>query len=179
MSLLNISILNELIIEKGILMPDQILNEARKEIIRSLNPEGGDESKDGMDCILCAIDFKNNKMQYACANNSLYLIRDYKLIISETDKMPVGLSHDNNKPFRLHQMDLQKNDSLYLITDGYPDQFGGARGKKFKHKQLQELLLGIHKADIESQRTSLNNKFEEWRGELEQVDDVCVIGIKI
>ena len=179
MSLLNISILNELIIEKGISTPDQILNEARKEIVRSLNPEGGDESKDGMDCILCAIDLKKNKMQYACANNSLYLIRNNELIISETDKMPVGLSHDNAIPFRLHEMELCKNDTLYLITDGFPDQFGGPKGKKFKHKQLQELIVRTNDLDAEKQKAELNNAFEKWKGELEQVDDVCVIGIKI
>lgn len=179
MSLLNISILNELIIEKGVLRPDLILNEARKEIIRSLNPEGGDESKDGMDCILCAFDFKNNKLQYACANNSFFIVRDEKLIISETDKMPVGLSHDNEKSFALHEMDFKKNDQLFLITDGYADQFGGAKGKKFKYKQLQELLLKLSVKNTEEQKETLNNEFENWKGNLEQVDDVCVIGIKI
>jgi serine phosphatase RsbU (regulator of sigma subunit)/Tfp pilus assembly protein PilF len=179
MSLLNISILNELIIEKGISTPDQILNEARKEIIRSLNPEGGDESKDGMDCILCAFDFKKSKLQYACANNSFFLKRGDELIISETDKMPVGLSHDNEKSFTLHEMEIRKNDVLFLITDGYADQFGGPKGKKFKYKQLQEVLLRIGNSDIELQKKELNSEFENWKGQLEQVDDVCVIGIKI
>lgn len=179
MSLLNISILNELIIEKGFSRPDQILNEARKEIIRSLNPEGGDESKDGMDCVLCALDIKNNKMQYACANNSFYLIRNGQLIISETDKMPVGLSHDNSASFTLHQLDLQKGDNLFLITDGYADQFGGPKGKKYKYKQLQELLLSIHTKNVSVQKEELNTQFEKWRGNLEQVDDVCIVGIKI
>lgn len=179
MSLLNISILNELIIEKQITSPDIILNEARKEIIRSLNPEGGDESKDGMDCILCAIDFKNSRMKYACANNSFYLIRDGQSIISETDKMPVGLSHDNEKPFTLHEMDLQKGDNLFLITDGYADQFGGPKGKKFKYKQLQDILIRVSNLETTDQKTRLSTAFENWQGQLEQVDDVCVIGIKI
>lgn len=179
MSLLNISILNELIIEKGIVRPDLILNEARKEIIRSLNPEGGDESKDGMDCILCAFDFKNNKLQYACANNSFFLKRGEELIISATDKMPVGLSHDNEKPFTLHELNFVKNDMLFLITDGYADQFGGPKGKKFKYKQLQDVLLRIGNLDTETQKKELNNEFENWKGQLEQVDDVCVIGIRV
>ncbi len=179
MSLLNISILNELIIEKEISTPDQILNEARKEIIRSLNPEGGDESKDGMDCILCAIDLKKNKMQYACANNYFLLVRNKELIISATDKMPVGLSHDNEKSFTLHEMELCKNDTLYLITDGFPDQFGGPKGKKFKHKQMQELILRTNDMSAEDQKAELNRTFEKWKGDLEQVDDVCVVGIKI
>jgi serine phosphatase RsbU (regulator of sigma subunit) len=179
MSLLNISILNEAIIEKEISRPDQILNEARKEIIRSLNPEGGDESKDGMDCILCALDLKNGKMQYACANNSFFLVRNNEMIISETDKMPVGLSHDNQRSFRIHELELKKGDTLYLITDGYADQFGGEKGKKYKYKPLQELLLKIHTEDSEKQKEILNKDFEEWKGHLEQVDDVCLIGIKI
>jgi len=179
MSLLNISILNELIIEKEVNSPDKILTEARKEIIRSLNPEGGDESKDGMDCILCAIDLKNKKMQYACANNSFYLIRNGELIISETDKMPVGLSHDNDKPFSLHETILQEGDLLYLITDGYADQFGGEKGKKFKYKPLQDLLVKHRTEGMEKQKEILLKEFEDWKGHLEQVDDICMIGIKI
>lgn len=179
MSLLNISILNELIIEKGFSSPDLILNEARKEIIRSLNPEGGDESKDGMDCILCAFDFKKGKLQYACANNSFFLLRGNEIIVSETDKMPVGLSHDNEKSFSLHEIEIRKNDTLFLITDGYADQFGGPKGKKFKYKQLQEVLLRIGSRSTETQKQELNTEFEKWKGSLEQVDDVCVVGIKI
>jgi serine phosphatase RsbU (regulator of sigma subunit) len=178
MSLLNISILNELIIEKGFSSPDQILNEARKEIIRSLNPEGGDESKDGMDCILCAFDFKNGKLQYACANNSFFLVRNNELITSKTDKMPVGLSH-GEEPFKLHEIELKQNDALYFITDGYADQFGGPKGKKFKYKQLQDLLVLIHANEISQQKEDLNNKFEDWKGTLEQIDDVCIVGIRI
>ena len=179
MSLLNISILNELIIEKGFSRPDLILNEARKEIIRSLNPEGGDESKDGMDCILGAFDFRNGKLQYACANNSFFLKRGNELIISETDKMPVGLSHDNEKSFTLHEIEIKKNDVLFLITDGYADQFGGPKGKKFKYKQLQDVLLRIGDLNTDLQKKELNSEFENWKGHLEQVDDVCMIGIKI
>lgn len=178
MSLLNISVLNELIIERGILQPDIILNETRKEIIRSLNPEGGDVSKDGMDCILCAIDLKNNKMTYAGANNSFYLLRNNEIIISKTDKMPVGLTH-NERPFTLHEIELKKNDQLYLVTDGYADQFGGAKGKKFKYKQLQQLILSNSDQSMTSQKELLNSEIEKWRGELEQVDDICIVGIKI
>jgi serine phosphatase RsbU (regulator of sigma subunit) len=178
MSLLNISVLNELIIERGILQPDVILNETRKEIIRSLNPEGGDESKDGMDCILCAIDFKNNKMQYAGANNFFYLLRNNEIIISGTDKMPVGFTHDQ-KPFTVHELELQKNDQLYLVTDGYADQFGGPKGKKFKYKQLQQSILDKSDLTMKDQKRFLDTEFEKWRGDLEQVDDVCIVGMKI
>lgn len=179
MSLLNISILNEIIIERNISEPDKILNEARKDIIRSLNPEGGDESKDGMDCILCAFDFKGNQLKYACANNSFYLVRNNEIIVSETNKMPVGKSHDDTAPFTMHQMSLQKGDMLYLITDGYADQFGGPKGKKFKYKQLQEEILNNSSLNTSQQKEELNRIFETWKGGLEQVDDVCVVGVKI
>ncbi len=179
MSLLNISILNEIIIERNISEPDKILNEARKDIIRSLNPEGGDESKDGMDCILCAFDFKANKLKYACANNSFYLVRNGEVIVSETNKMPVGKSHDDTIPFAMHELSLQKGDTLYLITDGYADQFGGPKGKKFKYKQLQEVILNVSTMPASEQKEKLSNAFEAWKGALEQVDDVCIVGIKI
>ncbi len=178
MSLLNISVLNELIIERGILQPDLILNETRKEIIRSLNPEGGDVSKDGMDCILCAIDQKKNIMTYAGANNSFYLLRNKEIIISKTDKMPVGLTH-NERPFTLHEIELKKDDQLYLVTDGYADQFGGPKGKKFKYKQLQQLILSRSSLSMTEQKKYLDAEIEEWRGDLEQVDDICIVGVKI
>lgn len=179
MSLLNISILNEIIIERNISEPDKILNEARKDIIRSLNPEGGDESKDGMDCILCAFDFKANKLKYACANNSFYLVRNGEVIVSETNKMPVGKSHDDTIPFTKHELSLQKGDTLYLITDGYADQFGGPKGKKFKYKQLQEEILKASILSTSEQKEKLSKVFEDWKGALEQVDDVCIVGLKV
>ncbi len=178
MSLLNISVLNEVIIERGILQPDQILNETRKEIIRSLNPEGGDVSKDGMDCILCALDVRNKKLRYAGANNFFYLLRNNEITVSQTDKMPVGLTH-KERPFTLHEIDLEENDQLYLVTDGFADQFGGPKGKKFKYKQLQQLILSMANLPMLKQKEHLDKEIENWRGNLEQVDDICIAGIKI
>jgi serine phosphatase RsbU (regulator of sigma subunit) len=106
-------------------------------------------------------------------------VRNNEVIISETDKMPVGLSHDNQRPFLLHETELKKGDSLYLITDGYADQFGGEKGKKYKYKPLQELFLRIHQEAPHQQKEILSKEFEDWKGHLEQVDDVCIIGIKI
>jgi len=178
MSLLNISVLNEVIIERGILQPDMILNETRREIIRSLNPDGGDVSKDGMDCILCAFDLKNKKLRYAGANNFFYLLRNNEITVSLTDKMPVGLTH-KERPFTLHEIDLKENDRLYLVTDGFADQFGGPKGKKFKYKQLQQLILSNGSSSMEKQKELLDKEIENWRGNLEQVDDICIAGIKI
>ena len=135
-------------------------------------------SKDGMDCILCAFDIKSKKLKYAGANNFFYLLRNNEIIVSQTDKMPVGLTH-KERPFTLHEIDLKENDQLYLVTDGFADQFGGPKGKKFKYKQLQQLILSNGSLSMPEQKELLNNEIENWRGNLEQVDDICLVGIKI
>ena len=179
MSLLNISILNEVMIEKKIIRTDLILNEARKDIIKSLNPTGSEESKDGMDCILACFDFENLKLEYAAANNSFYIVRDNQLITCKADKMPVGKSPRDSEPFTLHAVDLQKGDTVYMLTDGLPDQFGGPKGKKYKYKQLEDLLIANNGKLLAEQKEILNTSFHNWKGNLEQVDDVLLIGIKI
>lgn len=180
MSMIGISNLNESIIEKHLVHPNEILDNTRRGIIAALNPEGSEEeSKDGMDCVLCAFDFKNMKLEFAAANNPLWHVRDGQLTEHKPDKMPVGVHGEDMKPFTLHTIDLKKGDIVYLFTDGYADQFGGDKGKKFKYKQLQDKLMEIHKLPMDDQKSILDNTFEKWRGNLEQVDDVCVIGIRI
>ncbi len=180
MSMLNISYLNESIIEKNISSPNEILNHIRAEIITSLNPEGSEEeSKDGMDCILCAFDFTNNKLDYAAANNSFYIIRNNELISCPADKMPVGKSPKETEPFTLKTVDLKKGDVVYTLTDGLPDQFGGPKGKKFKYKQLEDILMSNCHKPMDEQKDILSKQFESWKGNLEQVDDVLLIGIRI
>ncbi len=180
MSMLNISYLNESIIERKISKPNEILNHIREEIINSLNPEGSDEeSKDGMDCSLCAYDFKKMEMEFSAANNPVWLVRNKELTEYKADKMPVGKYHDATTPFTSQTIKLQKGDIIYTFTDGYADQFGGPKGKKFKYKQLEDILMSNHEKDLDEQKEILSRKFEEWRGNLEQVDDVLVIGMKI
>lgn len=180
MSMLNISYLNESIIEKGIYAPDKVLNHIREEIITSLNPEGSEEeSKDGMDCILACFDFTNYTLEYAAANNSFYVIRDKEIITCAADKMPVGKSPRDKEPFTLHTVPLKKGDIVYMLTDGLPDQFGGPKGKKFKYKQLEEILIENNHKSMEEQKSILNERFEDWKGNLEQVDDVCLIGVRV
>jgi len=179
MSLLNISFLNETVIEKNIINPDIVLNEQRNHIIKALNPIGNEDSKDGMDCVLCAFDFNALTLEYAAANNSFYIIRKNELIVCKADKMPVGKSPTDSQPFTYNKVQLQKNDSVYIFTDGYADQFGGKKGKKFKYKQLEEILLANCNLPLEQQKQILDTKFKEWKGNLEQVDDVLLIGIKI
>ncbi|MDX2174278.1 MAG: SpoIIE family protein phosphatase [Bacteroidota bacterium] len=180
MSMVGISRLNESILEKNIVKPNEILDNVRRGIIDSLNPEGSEEeSKDGMDCVLCAYDFENNKLEFAAANNPLWLVRNKEVIEYKPDKMPVGKYNDEAKPFTLQTIDLQKGDTIYTFTDGYADQFGGPKGKKFKYKQLQDMILASCDLPLEEQKRQLNDAFEKWKGDLEQVDDVCVIGIRI
>lgn len=180
MSMLGVSSLNESIIEKNISMPNEILNDIRNSIIASLNPEGSDEeAKDGMDCVLCAYDFENMVLHVAAANNPIWIVRKGELEELKPDKMPVGKYGDELKPFSLQTVALQKGDIIYTFTDGYADQFGGPKGKKFKYKQLEEKILANHNLPMEKQKKNLGEVFENWKGNMEQVDDVLVIGIRV
>ena len=176
MSLLNISFLNEAITEKNILQPNDVFNHARKRLIENLSHDGG---QDGMDGVLCAFDFENNQLLAASANNPIWIIRKNELIEYIPDKMPVGKSPKETISFRLQTIPLQKEDCIYIFTDGYADQFGGMNGKKFKYKQLKELLLANNCQSMNEQKNTLNKIIEKWKGELEQVDDILIIGIKV
>lgn len=179
MSLLNISKLNDAINQK-ITRPDLVLNEVKTGIIRALNPEGSsEESKDGMDAILCKLDVRNMKLQFAAANNSFCIIRNKTIINCKADKMPVGKSHDDSGVFTFNEVSLEKGDMIYTFTDGYGDQFGGPDGKKFMHKQLRKIFVEVSEMQIDKQKEVITNRFEEWKGELEQVDDVLVIGVRV
>ena len=179
MSMLNIACLDKAVTE-GITEPDLLLNETRKLIIENLKNDGSEEGgKDGMDGSLICYDFKNNKLCYAAANNPIWIVRNNELIELKSDKMPVGKHDKDQTPFTRHEIQLQKDDVVYSLTDGMPDQFGGAKGKKFMYKQLKELLLSIVSFPMEEQKATLKNSLNIWKGELEQVDDICIIGIRI
>jgi tetratricopeptide (TPR) repeat protein len=180
MSMLNISFLNEIVIKRKVYLPHDILNIQRKEIINVLNPPGSsEESKDGMDCILCVYDFDKMLLHFAAANNSLWMVRNGKLIEYKGDKMPVGKYDEKNEgPFTLHTIAIQKDDIFYTSTDGFADQFG-MTGKKLMKKKFKEELLKIQHLPMSEQQIYLDNFFETWRSGTEQVDDVCVIGVKI
>ncbi len=179
MSIVNIASLKEAVVQ-GIQSPDLILNEARRLIIENLKNDGShDGGKDGMDASLLSFDFENNVLTCACANNPVWIIREKQLIEIKPDRMPIGKHDKDNTPFTLHTIDLQQGDIIYTLTDGFPDQFGGVSGKKFKSKRLQELLMSIVNEPMEAQKQKLSLAFDEWKGDLEQVDDVCIIGIKL
>ncbi len=253
MSMLGVSFLNETVRKEEITQPNQVLNELRENIIRALKQKKeahpltpskgrgdrdgkilsanwrkdlGGAVKDGMDMALIIINTENLKLQYAGANNPLYIVRrvsehesekvgspqsrkdgisaslqsavgnkeevnlsgfgepdsvsNEKHILYEVkaDKMPIGI-HEEMKEFTNNELQLQKGDTLYLFSDGYPDQFGGEKGKKFKYNPFKKLFLSIQAQSMEEQKAILNKTFEDWKDDLEQLDDVVVIGIKI
>ena len=134
-----------------------------------------------MDIALCALEMKNGKgkLDYAGANNSLYFIRNGELHETKPDKQPIG-AYDHRQSFTNHTTELQKDDTIYVFSDGYPDQFGGPKGKKFKYRKLRELLLSIQDKTMNEQKEILDHTIEDWMGdEHEQIDDICIIGVRI
>jgi serine phosphatase RsbU (regulator of sigma subunit)/Flp pilus assembly protein TadD len=184
MCMLNIACLNEAI-GKHITGPHHILYETRKSVIEHLSNDGSAEGgKDGMDCSLLCFDFDNKKLYFSGANNPAWIVRSksntpLELIELNPDKMPVGKHVRDAEPFTLQIIDLQENDLIYTFTDGFADQFGGPKGKKFKYKQLQDILVNNAHHPLTTQKEILANRFKEWKGDLEQIDDVLLIGIKI
>ena len=178
MSMLGVTMLNEIVNGKHILMPDQIIENLRQGIIKSLNQVAEEDSiKDGMDIAVCVVDFDKNILWYAGANNPLYLIRGNELIHYRADKMPVAI-HYKMLPFTLHKIELQKGDAFYIFSDGFADQFGGPKQKKFMSLQLRETLVEMSGKPMLQQGERLNEIFEEWRGDSPQVDDVTLIGVR-
>jgi serine phosphatase RsbU (regulator of sigma subunit) len=178
MSLLNITSLENAIKETP--EPGEILNITRQTIIDRLKKDGSAEGgKDGMDCSLIAFDFRNKKLVYAAANNPVWIVRNSEFIALPADRMPVGKHDKDAVPFTQHEVELKTGDVIYALTDGFPDQFGGPKGKKFKYKQLEELFLKIAQKPMKEQKEELDSVFQNWRGNLEQVDDVCIIGVRL
>lgn len=178
MSMLGVTMLNEIVNGKGIVMPDKIINMLRDEIIKSLNQSiDEDRVKDGMDMTISVIDYDKNKLWFAGANNPLIFIRDGELESIRGDKMPVAIHYRMN-PFTLHELDLKKGDCFYMFSDGYGDQFGGPKQKKFMIKHLKEKLLEFHKLPMIEQGKKLDEVFEAWKGKSSQVDDVVLIGVR-
>jgi serine phosphatase RsbU (regulator of sigma subunit) len=175
MSLLNMSFLSEAVKEKNIVHPNEILNFVRERLINTISNEG---QQDGMDGILICYDTENQIIEYSAANNEPILIRNNEIIELPKDKMPIGKGEKNNS-FTLNSIKLIKGDNLFLYTDGYADQFGGLKGKKFKYKQLNELLLSLSNQTMIEQKDILSKTFTSWKGNLEQIDDVLIIGIKV
>jgi Serine phosphatase RsbU, regulator of sigma subunit len=178
MSMLGVTMLNEIVNGKHILAPDQIIENLRQGIIKSLKQVAEEDSiKDGMDIAVCVVDFDKNILWYAGANNPLYLVRGGELTHYRADKMPVAI-HYKMEPFTLHKIDIQKGDAFYIFSDGFADQFGGPKQKKFMSLQLRETLVAMAGMPMLKQGERLNEIFEEWRGDGPQIDDVTLIGVR-
>jgi serine phosphatase RsbU (regulator of sigma subunit) len=178
MSMLGVTMLNEIVNGKHILMPDQIIENLRQGVIKSLKQVVDEDTvKDGMDIAVCLVDFEKNILWYSGANNPLYLVRGRELIHYRADKMPVAI-HYRMQPFTLNKIELQKGDAFYIFSDGFSDQFGGPKERKFMSSQLKETLVAMDGIPMLKQGEKLNEIFEKWRGEGPQVDDVTLIGVK-
>lgn len=181
MSIIGYNGLNQIVNEYNITQPAEILNQLNKIISNTLK-QREDESKirDGMDMSVCCIDLANNTLEYAGANNPIFIVRNQKVIEVKADKHPIG-NFVGETEFKFTNKDLKlfPDDRLYLFSDGYADQFGGPRGKKLKYNQFRDLLLEHHNKPMKTQKELLDFMFEEWRGDLEQIDDVCLIGVRI
>lgn len=181
MSMIGSSLLNEIVNEKGLTQPSEILYALKHGVVKALNKHpSADQTKDGMDMGLCSIPKKGNKIEFAGANNPLWLVRDGEIIDYKADRQPIGIYGDNMEiPYTNHEVEIQAGDSVYMFSDGYADQFGGPSGKKFKYSQFKKLLLQINGENMEAQREILNTRIEEWMGDQEeQIDDILVVGIR-
>jgi serine phosphatase RsbU (regulator of sigma subunit) len=198
MSMLGITMFNELIGDKCFDAPGAILDRLREKVKEMLVQQGnGDEQKDGMDLAICVYNKTNRELHFSGANNPLYIIRKkdqpeqkellpfasidngaYSLFELKGDKQPIG-AHWEETPFRTTSVCLKEQDSFYLFSDGYIDQFGGVDRKKFKSMNFKKLLLSVQKESMDSQRQTLEQTYEQWRGHYEQIDDIIVLGVKV
>jgi len=179
MSILNISSIEEAV-KEGSTAPQEIFNKTRKFIIERLKKDGSPEGgKDGMDASIICFDFEKNKFTYTAAQNPIWIIRDGELIEIKPERMPISKHDKENIPFVGGEFKMQKDDQIYTLTDGFHDQFGGPKGKKFMIKKMREYVLSISNLTMEEQHQKIEEAFTNWKGEMEQVDDVCVIGVRI
>jgi len=180
MSMLGIAFLNEIVSKQDDMHTDEILNDLRAHVIKSLHQTGKEgESQDGMDIALYILDLENGKLEYSGANNSLFIFRDSEMIELKADKMPIGIHTRATIPFTRHNVDIRHKDMIYTFTDGYPDQFGGPHQKKFMVKNFKNVLSQIHTKSMEEQKVTLEKILHEWMAEADQVDDILVVGIRM
>ena len=180
MSMIGHNLLNQIISENGITEPDQILNLLHRGVQNALK-QGTNivDTSDGMDLALCTIDEKNSELQFAGAFRPLFIINNGKLEKIEADKYPIGGSQlEAERKFRSNTIKLNKGDTIYMSSDGYADQFGGEKGKKFMVKRYNELLLSVQNKTMQEQAIELEHTIENWRGNYQQVDDILIIGIR-
>ncbi|MCK4701653.1 MAG: tetratricopeptide repeat protein, partial [Bacteroidales bacterium] len=179
MSMLGISFLNAIVGEMEKPEANEILEQLRAQVIKSLHQTGKEgEAKDGMDIALCVFNNKTNELEFAGAYNALYHIRNGELSEIKADRMPIAIHWNEDPPFTNQKLQVKSGDTIYLFSDGYADQFGGPDGKKFKYKQFKNLLLSVQGYSMEKQKEIVAEKFDKWKGESDQIDDVILIGIR-
>ncbi|MDP3567646.1 SpoIIE family protein phosphatase [Sediminibacterium sp.] len=180
-SIINYNLLNKAVLEQHLSNPADILNAVNGWLTQVLHQSFNEDIvKDGMDVTLLAINKKNKEVVYAGAMNSIYVVSENNLEEYKGNKFPVGaFIEDNPQNFTSQKIKLKDNDIIYLFTDGYADQFGGQNGKKLKYKLLKEVLISISNLPVDEQKQHISKVFLEWKGDYDQVDDVCLIGIKV
>jgi len=180
MSILGLSFLNEIVNKAVIIRANEILNQLRGQIIKSLHQTGKkDEAKDGIEIALCVIDFDRKKLQYSGAFRPLLLIRKNELKEFKGDSMPISYYEQEDKSFSITEVQYMEDDIIYLYSDGYIDQLGGTERKTFKSENFKNLLMDIHRLPMQEQKNTLEEKFEEWKGKNDQIDDIMILGIKM
>ena len=198
MSIVGYNLLDKIVGEEGILEPAEILNRLNKGVEDTFKKETEKNTiKDGMDITLCAFDKNTKVLEYAGAYNPLYIVSKNKLnVVGEAikpdcvendlnlfeikaDRFPIGSFSENKQVYTNHQFKLNHGDTIYLFSDGFADQFGGPHGKKFRYKQFKQLLLAIYDKPMEEQHAILQQTFNQWKGNMEQIDDVIVIGSRL
>jgi len=182
MSIIGANSLNKIVREQGIYETDKIMNRLNEEVMVSLQAqdEEGGAIYDGMDMALVCYDKKTGELEYSGAYNPLVLVRNNEITEIKADRFSIGRSSRvmEDRVFSKHRMKMEKGDTIYIFSDGYADQFGGETGKKFKAKPMKELFVAINQKSMNEQKEILNNTFDAWRGEIDQVDDVIIIGRK-
>ncbi len=167
--------LSKAVKEDGNTSPSQILDQAVVHLEQRFE-KSKETVSDGMDIALCAI--KGSTLQYAGANNPLWIVRGGEVLETKPDKQPVG-KFEHRQPFTNHEISLEKGDTIYIFSDGFADQFGGPKGKKFKSRPFKDLLISIQGESMDAQKKLLDESFEMWRGAMDQIDDVCILGVRI
>ena len=171
--------LSKALLEDGLRNTGKILDKTRELVIKSL-AKSGEDIYDGMDISLCCLNLKTKILYSSGANNPVLILKKEAsdFVIVEGDRQPIGL-YNHAKPFKENKTQLKKGDKIYIFTDGYQDQFGGIKGKKLMSKKFKKLILDSNQLSMSQQKETLENQFNDWRGDLEQIDDVCVIGVEI
>jgi PAS domain S-box-containing protein len=181
MSIIGRNLLDQAVNEKGITMPSQILNFLQVGLSSAFGQTGEHKANlfDGMDLALCSYDLQTNILDFAGANNSLYLILDGEMIVLRGDKVGISAEYEISNSYTNIQIEVKKGDVVYLTSDGFPDQFGGPKYKKYTYGKMQSFLTSIHQEPMDNQYALLKQEIQNWQGDKDQTDDICIMGIRI